>query len=394
MKIPFVDLKAQYENIKDEIGAAVSEVLESTQFIGGEKLARFEENFARYVDAKYAVGASSGTSAIHLALAALDIGEGDEVITAANTFIATTEAITMAGAKPVLVDVLDHSLNIDPEKVEAAVTPRTRAIMPVHLYGQAADMGAVKDIASRHNLHVVADAAQAHGARYKGNRKGIQGEITCFSFYPGKNLGAYGDAGAVVTDDGDLAKKMKALADHGSFKKYYHSFEGFNYRLDTMQAVILDVKLRHIDRWTEARRSRAARYDDAFAGGPVSPVKETPGNYHVYHLYVVRSPKRDELLAELGKRGIAAGIHYPIPLHLQEAYTRMGLGEGSFPVTEKAAKEIVSLPMYAELTDQQVDAVVSAVKEIHGASARHRGAGQKKSGGGKPPPPFRLSSTG
>lgn len=366
MKIPFVDLKAQYRNIKEEIGVAVSEVLETTQFIGGEKLARFEEEFAHYVDAEHAVGASSGTSAIHLALAALDIGRGDEVITAANTFIATTEAITVTGAKPVLVDVLDDSLNIDPEKVEAAITPRTRAIIPVHLYGQSADMDAVRDIASRRGVRLVADAAQAHGARYKGARKGIQGEITCFSFYPGKNLGAYGDAGAVVTDDGKLAKKMRALADHGSYKKYYHTFEGFNYRLDTLQAVILGVKLRYIDQWTEDRRSRAVRYDKEFADGPVRPVRETPGNFHVYHLYVVRSPKRDELLEGLGKRGIAAGIHYPIPLHLQEAYASLGFKEGAFPVTEKAAEEIVSLPMFAELTDEQVDAVATAVKEIHG----------------------------
>jgi dTDP-4-amino-4,6-dideoxygalactose transaminase len=364
MKIPFVDLKAQYTTIEDEVVPAVTEIMANAQFIGGEKLARFEKNFAAYVGAKYAVGASSGTSAIQLALAALGIGEGDEVITAANTFIATTEAISMTGARPVLVDVLDDCLNIDPDKAEASITSKTKAIIPVHLYGQAADMDAVRDIAKRRGLHLVADAAQAHGARYNNRREGILGEVTCFSFYPGKNLGAYGDAGAVVTDDEDLAKKMRALADHGSFKKYYHTYEGFNHRLDTLQAVILDIKLKHLDGWTEARRRHAKRYDAGFNNGPVRPVHESDGNYHVYHLYVVRTPRRDELLAGLGERGIGAGIHYPIPLHLQEAYKRLDYKEGAFPITEQAAREIVSLPMFAELTDEQVDHVIDAVKEI------------------------------
>jgi dTDP-4-amino-4,6-dideoxygalactose transaminase len=364
MKIPFVDLKTQYASIKDEIDSAVLEVLASTQFVGGEKLARFEQNFSSYMEAKYAVGASSGTSAIHLALAGLGIGKGDEVITAANTFIATTEAISMAGATPVLVDVLDDTLNIDPEKAEAAITPRTRAIVPVHLYGQSADMDAIRDIASRHSLKVLADAAQAHGARYKGSRRATLGDVSSFSFYPGKNLGAYGDAGAVVTDDEDLAKKMKALADHGSYKKYYHTYEGFNHRLDTMQAVILDIKLKYLDQWTEARHSRAARYDAGLQGSAVRPVGESKDNYHVYHLYVIRTQKRDEVLSALTERGIGAGIHYPIPLHLQEAYKYLGHNKGDFPVTEEAAEEIVSLPMFAELTDEQVDAVVAAVKEL------------------------------
>jgi dTDP-4-amino-4,6-dideoxygalactose transaminase len=364
MKIPFVDLKTQYATIKDEIDSAILDVLASTQFVGGEKLALFERDFARYVEAGHAVGASSGTTAIHLALAGLGIGDGDEVITAANTFIATTEAITMSGAKPVLVDVRDDTLNIDPEAVVAAITPRTRAIVPVHLYGQSADMDAIRDIASQHSLTVLADASQSHGARYKGSRKATLGDVTTFSFYPGKNLGAYGDAGAVVTDDGDLAKKMRALADHGSYKKYYHTYEGFNYRLDTMQAVILDIKLKYLDTWTEARHSNAVRYDAGFEGSVVRPVGEARGNYHVYHLYVIRTPKRDEVIAGLGERGIGAGIHYPIPLHLQEAYKRLGHRKGDFPVTEKAASEIVSLPMFAELTDEQVDTVVAAVKEL------------------------------
>lgn len=366
MSIPFVDLKAQYQRIKDEIGPALEDVMANTAFIGGERLSRFEQNFAKYADADHAVGASSGTSALHLALAALDIGPGDEVITTANTFIATAEAISITGAKPVLVDVLPESMNIDPAKAEAAITPKTKAIIPVHLYGQSADMDAIRDIASRHSLHVVADASQSHGAQYKGSRKGTQGIITCYSFYPGKNLGAYGDAGACVTDDAELAKKMKALADHGSSRKYYHTYVGFNYRLDTIQAVILDIKLKHIDEWTEARRSHAKRYDAGFNGGPVRPVAQTPGNYHVYHLYIVQTAKRDALLEGLGDRGIACGIHYPVPLHLQDAYKSLGHKRGDFPVTEKAADEIISLPMFAELTDNQVDTVVAAVKDIAG----------------------------
>ncbi len=364
MKIPFVDLKAQYKDIKNEIGNAIAEVLETTRFIGGEKLAAFENNFARYVDARFAVGSSSGTSAIHLALAALDIGPGDEVITAANTFIATTEAISHSGAKPVLVDVCENTLNIDPEKAEAAVTPRTRAIIPVHLYGQSADMDAINDVASRRSLKVVADAAQAHGARYRGDRKGIQGDLTCFSFYPAKNLGAYGDGGIVVTDDGDLAEKMRVMLDHGRDGKYLHRLEGFNYRLDALQAAILDVKLRYLDRWTELRRSRAGRYDEAFKNGTVTPVSESSDCYHVYHLYVVRSPHRDKLDRGLGERGIATGIHYPVPLHLQEAYRHLGVDRGVFPVTERAAQEIISLPMYPELTDDMVDEVTRAIEEI------------------------------
>ncbi|UCG53154.1 MAG: DegT/DnrJ/EryC1/StrS family aminotransferase [Candidatus Latescibacterota bacterium] len=366
MGIPFVDLKAQYKTIKEEIDRAVFEVIESTQFIGGKKLETFETNFARYTDAGYAVGASSGTSALHLAFTALDIGKGDEVITASNTFIATTEAITHTGATPVLVDVDDDTLTIDPEKVEMAITDRTKAIVPVHLYGQSADMDAIREIARRHSLKIVTDAAQAHGASLNGSRKAIQGDATCFSFYPGKNLGAYGEAGMIVTDDGDLADRMRRLGNHGSADKYTHTEVGFNYRLDAIQAAILDVKLEHLDEWNNRRRSRAKRYDEGLRDRPVRLVPEGPGRHHVYHLYVVRTADRDRLSEELRKKGIATGIHYPVPLHLQKAHADLGSGKGTFPVAERAAKEILSLPMYAELTDDMVDEVVAAIADILG----------------------------
>ena len=364
MSIPFVDLKAQYATIKDEVTQAISEVVESAWFIGGPRVAEFEKNFTAYVGAKYGVGASSGTTALHLGLAALGIGSGDEVITAANTFIATSEAITHAGATPVFVDVEDSTLNIDPARIEAAITPKTRAIIPVHLYGQPVDMDTIRELAQKHNLKVIADAAQAHGATYHGERQGILGDVTCYSFYPGKNLGAYGDAGIVVTDDKDVADRAEMLANHGRHEKYTHKVEGYNYRLDAIQAAVLNVKLAHLDEWTEKRRSRARRYNEAFAGGPVRPVGEVEGRTCVYHLYVIRTRDPEKLGSALGEKGIATGIHYPIPLHLQEAYKHLGLGKGAFPVAEKAAEEILSLPMYPELTDEMVDEVVAAVKEI------------------------------
>lgn len=364
MSIPFVDLKAQYATIKNEINEAIAEVVESAWFVGGPKVAAFEENFAKYVGGQYAVGAGSGTAALHMGIAALGIGPGDEVITASNTFIATTEAITHAGAKTVLVDIEDDTLLIDPERVEAAITPKTKAIIPVHLYGQPADMDAIRDIASRHSLKIVADAAQAHGAAINGDRSAIHGDVTCYSFYPGKNLGAYGDAGMVVTNDKKVADKAVMLSDHGRHGKYTHKIEGYNYRLDAIQAAVLDVKLRHLDQWTEGRRSRAKRYTDAFADGPVRTVGEVGGRHHVYHLYVVRTKNRERLGTALSERGIASGIHYPIPLHLQEAYKHLGIGKGAFPIAESSAEEIISLPMYAELTDEMVDEVISAVKEV------------------------------
>lgn len=360
MPVPFLDLKAQYASIKSEIDAAIAGVVESCHFIGGETVRGFESRFAAYSGAAHGVGSSSGTSAVHLALLGAGVQRGDEVITACNTFIATTEAITHAGATPVLVDVDEDTQLIDPERVEAAITPRTRAIVPVHLYGQPADMDAIRDIARRHDLKVVADSAQAHGAAIDGDRKRILGDTTSFSFYPGKNLGAYGDAGLVATDDEEAATLIRTLGDHGSREKYHHTHEGWNYRLDAIQAAVLDVKLKHLDRWTELRRAHAARYDRAFAGTDVRPLSCATGRTHVYHLYVVRVRDRDRVIARLKESGIGAGIHYPIPLHRQPAYAHLNLGPGSFPVAEKVVAEIVSLPMYAELTDAMVDEVAAA----------------------------------
>jgi dTDP-4-amino-4,6-dideoxygalactose transaminase len=361
MAIPFLDLKAQYASIKPEIDAAVLGVLESCHFIGGENLKRFEKNFAAYVGAGHAVGCCSGTSALHLALLGAGVKKGDEVITAVNTFIATTEAITHAGARPVLVDVDEKTQLIDPAKIEAAITPKTTCIVPVHLYGQPADMDAIRDIAKRRNLKIVSDCAQSHGADIGGDRAKVLGDTSGFSFYPGKNLGAAGDAGMVVTNDPEVATYMRALGDHGSREKYHHEWEGWNYRLDAIQAAILDVKLRHLDQWTEARRSHAARYDRAFAGTNVIPIQAAPGRRHVYHLYVVRVPDRDRTMAHLKEKGVGAGIHYPLPLHLQPAYAYLGLKKGAFPVAEKVVPQIVSLPMYAELTDAMIDEAAAAV---------------------------------
>jgi dTDP-4-amino-4,6-dideoxygalactose transaminase len=363
MPIPFLDLKAQYASIKPEIDAAVMSVLESCHFIGGETLKRFERNFAAYIGSAHAVGTCSGTSALHLALLGAGVSRGDEVITACNTFIATTEAITHAGARPVLVDVDETTQLIDPARVEAAITPRTTCIVPVHLYGQPADMDAIRDIARRRGLKIVADCAQSHGADIGGDRRKTLGDTSAFSFYPGKNLGAAGDAGLVATDDPDVASYMRALGDHGSREKYHHQYEGFNYRLDAIQAAILDVKLKHLDDWTEARRAHAARYDRAFAGSPVIPIQAAPGRRHVYHLYVVRVPDRERTISHLKERGISTGIHYPLPLHLQPAYAHLGLKSGAFPVAEKVVSHIVSLPMYAEMTDAMVDEVATAVVE-------------------------------
>jgi len=359
MRIPFVDLKAQYATIKPEIDAAIAGVIESCQFIGGRG---FENSFAKYTGAGYAVGAANGTSAIHLALVAMGI-TGGEVITACNTFIATGEAITHAGARPVFVDVEEDTQLIDPEKVEAAITPRTKAIIPVHLYGQPADMDAIRAIARRHGLKVIADAAQAHGAMIDGDRRNIMGDVATFSFYPGKNLGAYGDAGMVVTDDKELADRMRALSDHGRQDKYLHFAEGWNYRLDGIQAAVLDVKLRHLDQWTERRRSRAARYNGHFSDGVVTRMVERERNYSVYHLYVVRARDRDGLRSALEAKGIATGIHYPVPLHLQPAYRYLAIERGAFPCAERVTEEIVSLPMYAELSDEMVDEVAAAVRD-------------------------------
>lgn len=360
--IPFVDLKVQYRSIKEEIDTAVLAVLDKTQFILGDEVKAFEEEFAAYSGAKYGLGCSSGTSALHLALVATDIGPGDEVITVPYTFVATVSAIQYAGATPVLVDIDPDSYTMDPEKLEAAITPRTKAIMPVHLYGQPADMDPILKIAKKHGLLVIEDAAQAHGSEYKGRRAGGLGRMGCFSFYPGKNLGAYGEGGMVVTDDEALVEKLRILRSWGESKRYYHDLKGFNYRMDGIQGAVLRVKLRYLEKWTEQRREHAALYDRLFADSSVITPPVKPYSRHVYHVYVLRVTDRPAVERALTEAEIQYGIHYPVPVHLQKAYRDLNLPEGSFPVAEKVAGEVISLPVYPELTDGQIEFVVRTVK--------------------------------
>lgn len=362
MQIPFVDLKAQYNLIKDEIDETIHRVIDKTSFIMGEEVRRFEEEFALFCKAKYAVGVANGTEALMLALKACGLTSGDEVITVPNTFIATTEAITMIGAKIVFVDVDPDTYNIDVSKIEEKITAKTKAIIPVHLYGQPADMDPINQLARKYNLKIVEDAAQAHGAEYKGRRVGTLGDITCFSFYPGKNLGAYGDAGAVVTNNEELAQKVAMLRNHGRTKKYLHQIEGFNSRLDALQAAILRVKLRHLEDWNEERREKAKLYNQLLEPFPkiITP-KMLDSTVPVYHLYVVRIKNRDRLQNILKTKGISTGIHYPLPLHLQPAYSYLGYKEGEIPMTERVSKEILSLPMYAELKEEDITYICEAM---------------------------------
>ena len=361
--IPLVDLTAQYRTIKDEILSAISDVLESGQFILGKEVAVFEEEFAAYCGAAYAVGVNSGTSALHLALLTAGVGPGDEVITVPFTFVATVAAIHYCGATPVFVDVEPGSCTMDPAKLEQAITPRTKVILPVHLYGQPADMDPILATARRRRVIVIEDAAQAHGAEYKGRRVGSIGEIGCFSFYPGKNLGAYGEGGAVTTSNPEYANVIRMLRDWGQSRRYYHDLRGFNYRLDAMQGAILRVKLRHLDRWTERRRAHARLYAELLAGcGAVLPV-EKPYARHVYHLFALRVQARDHMIRTLAEAGIQTGIHYPIPVHLQPAYRDPRYCEGSFPVTEKLAREVLSVPLFPELTAEQMRTVCAVIKD-------------------------------
>lgn len=367
--IPFVDLQAQYRSIKPDIDAAVLRVLDSAQFILGEEVAAFERDFAAYCEAAETVALNTGTSALHLALLAAGIGPGDEVITTPFTFVATAAAITYTGARPVFVDIDPVCFTIDPAGIEARITARTKAIVPVHLYGQPADMDPILEIARRHDLLVIEDAAQAHGAEYKGRRCGSIGEIAAFSFYPGKNLGAYGEGGAAVTSDPARARLMRVLRDWGQERKYEHRHKAFNYRMDGIQGAILRVKLRHLEAWTEARRSRARLYGELLKDGPVQTPVERPGCRHVYHVYAVRTPDRERLQQALREKGIQTGIHYPIPVHLQPAHADLGYRAGEFPHAERAAAEVLSLPMFPELTDEQVDTVASAVRACAATSA-------------------------
>jgi dTDP-4-amino-4,6-dideoxygalactose transaminase len=365
MKVPYLDLKAQYESIRGEIGDAIQQVLDRTAFAGGPFVAQFEKEFAAFCGTRFSAGVGSGTDALWMALLGLGIGPGDEVVTVPDTFIATAEAISWCGAKPVFVDVDPFTYNMDPSKLEAAVTEKTKAIIPVHLFGQMADMDPIMEIARKRKLFVIEDASQAHGAEYKGRKAGSIGDAGCFSFYPGKNLGAYGEAGAVVTGNEELDRKMRMLRDHGQAKKYHHTLVGWNARMDGIQGAILSVKLRHLGAWTENRRRNAKIYDELLKGatGVVTPAEARYGK-HVYHIYAIRVADRDRLIASLAEKDIHCGIHYPIPLHLLDAYRSLGYREGAFPVAEKAASEFVSLPMYAELTGEQIARVAAELKAI------------------------------
>jgi dTDP-4-amino-4,6-dideoxygalactose transaminase len=358
--VPFVDLKAQYRAIRSEVVPRITQVMEDATFIFGPDVAAFEQNFATYIGARHCVGVESGTSALRLALEALGIGPGDEVILPVNTFIASALAISSVGARPVLVEADDAYL-IDPERLEAAVTPRTKAIMPVHLYGQAVPMEPILAFARRHGLRVIEDAAQAHGARYDGRRVGSFGDAGCFSFYPSKNLGAYGDAGAILTSDSELADRLRLLRDLGQRKKYEHVVKGDNCRLDSLQAAVLDVKLPHLDAWNDARRRHAGSYDAKLSKIGFTPPKRLHAEGHVYHVYVLEVENRERVRAILTERGIATAVHYPIPIHLQSAYAELGLGRGSFERTERSADRVISLPMFAELSEEQIDLVVDAL---------------------------------
>jgi dTDP-4-amino-4,6-dideoxygalactose transaminase len=377
MKVPFLDLQAQYQSMRTEIARAIDSVLESSAFAGGPFVARFEEEFAAFCGCRHAIGVGSGTDAIWLALQALGVGPGDEVITVPSTFIATTEAISFCGAKPVFVDIEEPTFTMDPALFEAAITPRTKAVIPVHLFGQTARMDPIIAIAKRHGLFVIEDACQAHGAEYRHAMAGSMGHAGCFSFYPGKNLGAYGEAGAVVTQDDTLARKIQMLRDHGQAKKYIHSLVGWNARMDGLQGAILSVKLRYLHAANEARRARASLYNRYLGGvDDVRLPAEADFAKHVYHIFALRVPERDAVLRTLTEKGIGCGIHYPIPLHLQEAYQSLGLKEGAFPVAEACAREFLSLPMFPELKQEQIEYVSGEVQSaVRDATAELAAAG-------------------
>jgi dTDP-4-amino-4,6-dideoxygalactose transaminase len=363
IKVPFLDLKAHHAPMLEEINGAIREVIDSTAFAGGAFVTRFEEDFAAYCDSKHAIGVGSGTEALWLVLLALGVGPGDEVITVPNSFMATAEAITYCGAKPVFVDVDERTYTMDPAQLAKALTARTKAIMPVHLFGQPADMDPILAFARNHGLFVVEDAAQAHGAEYKGRRVGTLGDAACFSFYPGKNLGALGEAGVVVTDNAELQEKLRILRDHGQVRKYHHAMVGWNSRMDGIQAAVLSVKLRRLEAGNRLRRLHAAHYDRGLDTKEVSLPFVSPLVRHVYHIYAIRVRNRDEVVRRLMDLGIGCGIHYPVPIHMQKAYRSLGYERGAFPIAERCATEFVSLPMFPELTSTQLEAVIQGVKE-------------------------------
>jgi dTDP-4-amino-4,6-dideoxygalactose transaminase/acetyltransferase-like isoleucine patch superfamily enzyme len=363
LTVPFVDLRAQYQSIKAEIQHALNTVLDSSAFILGQEVEALEAEFAAYSGARFGIALNSGTSALHLALLAAGIGTGDEVITVPFTFVATAAAILYAGARPILVDIDPCSFTMDVSQIETVITPRTKAILPVHLYGQSADMDPIVEIARRHGLVVIEDAAQAHGAKYKGRRVGGIGDLGCFSFYPGKNLGAYGEGGMVVTNNPQYARTIRMLRDWGQDDKYHHVLKGYNYRMDAFQGAVLRAKLRHLEAWTEARRAHAALYNGLLADSGIQTPTEISYAHHVYHIYAIRTSRRDHLRRTLYNQGIQTGVHYPIPVHLQKAYADLGYRLGAFPHSEQAAREVLSLPMYAELTPTHVNTVVETIRQ-------------------------------
>jgi len=363
--VPFVDIYGQYDKIREEIQSAINGVLDSGWFILGQNVASFEKEFAAYSEAKYGVGVGSGTEALHLALLTCGVGPGDEVITVANTFIATALAIEYAGASPVFVDIDPVSFTMDVGQIEGKISPRTKAILPVHLFGQPADMDPILAMAEEHGLWVIEDACQAHGAEYKGRKVGALGHIGCFSFYPSKNLGAYGDGGLIVTNDSDLAERARLLRNYGQVQKYYHQCKGFNSRLDEIQAAVLRVKLGYLDQWNEARRRIVNRYNQQIEYPYVLCPVESQWGHHVYHLYVIRSRYRDQLRQWLSAKGIETLIHYPVPIHLQQAYQNASLTPGAFPITEQCCDEVLSLPLFPELADEKVQRVIQAVNDFH-----------------------------
>ncbi|MCU1271962.1 MAG: erythromycin biosynthesis sensory transduction protein eryC1 [Acidobacteriaceae bacterium] len=362
-KVAFVDLYQQHQAIEEELVEVFRRVLRKSSFILGPEVVGFEQEFASYVGASECIAVNNGTTALQLVLAALGIGPGDEVITVANTFIATAEAISAVGARPVFVDVDPVSYTMDPQLVEAAITRNTKAVLPVHLYGQAADVDALLEIARRHNLYLIEDACQAHGATYKGRKVGALGVAGCFSFYPGKNLGCLGEGGAVITNDPELAQRMRMLRDHGSIKKYEHSLPGYNFRLEGLQGGFLSVKLRHLDRWNARRREVAKLYQELLSETSLGLPVEMGWGEHVYHLYVIQADDREALRQALGAGGIECGLHYPVPLHLQAAYADLGYEKGRFPVSEHLSSHILSLPMHPYITDEEVKRVASVLLE-------------------------------
>jgi dTDP-4-amino-4,6-dideoxygalactose transaminase len=370
MKVPFLDLKAHHASMIDEFDGAIREVIESSAFAGGPFVERFEEEFAAYCGSKYAIGVGNGTDALWLTLLALGIGEGDEVITVPNTFMATAEAITYCKAQPVFVDVDETTFTMDPTELKKSLTARTKAIIPVHLFGQPADMDPILEFARSHGLFVIEDAAQAHGAQYKGQKVGTMGNAGCFSFYPGKNLGAFGEAGAIVTNHAELRKKIQNLRDHGQSRKYYHTLMGWNCRMDGIQAAVLSIKLRHLEEGNALRREHALKYNQAFARlDAIATPFEANYSRHVYHVYAIRVQERDDVWRSLQGKGIGCAVHYPVPIHLQEACRNLGYTPGAFPVAENLAEEFLSLPMFPELTEEQIEYVVRCIGDTVGVGA-------------------------